>query len=106
VQYNELDYVIFPWLVPGVRTELTTTSLDATTNGAGSSHATLFRLIPGVAALVRPNIKMVLTADFDWAYGMPVAGSWGAAGGSIIAPSGQGSKIEAETITATVAVAF
>jgi hypothetical protein len=28
VQYNELDYVIFPWLVPGVRTELTTMSLD------------------------------------------------------------------------------
>ena len=106
VQYNELDYVVFPWLVPGVRTELTTTSLDPSSNSAGSAHATLFRLVPGVAALIRPNIKLVLTGDFEWAYGMPVAGAWGAAGGSIVAPAGQGSKIEAETITATVAVAF
>ncbi len=106
VQYNELDYVIFPWLVPGVRTELTTMSLEPGGNAAGSSHASLFRLIPGVATLIRPNIKLVVTGDLEYAYGMPVTGSWGPALGSIVAPSGQGSKIEAETLTATVAIAF
>ena len=106
VQYNEIDYVVFPWLVPGVRTELTTMSLDATNNN-GSAHATLFRLIPGIATLIRPNIKLLLTGDFEYAYGNPVAGAWEPAGGSIVAPAqGQGSKIEAETLTATVAVAF
>ncbi len=36
VQYNELDYVIFPWLVPGVRTEVTTMSINGASNSAGS----------------------------------------------------------------------
>ena len=107
VQYNELDYVIFPWLVPGIRTELTTMTINGASNGAGSEHATLFRLIPGIATLIRPNIKLLLTGDFEYAYGTPVTGAWGPAGGAIIAPGpGQGSKIEAETLTATVAVAF
>jgi hypothetical protein len=107
VQYNEVDYVLFPWLVPGIRTELTSMSLNPSGNSASSEHATLFRLIPGIAALVRPNIKIVLTGDFEYAYGMPVTGAWAPAGGSIIAPGpGQGSKIEAETLTATAAVAF
>jgi hypothetical protein len=101
VQYNEIDYVIFPWLVPGVRTEFTTMTVD------GAPNASLFRLIPGVAMLVRPNIRLVVTGDFDWASGTPVTGSWGPAGGSIVAPlSGGGSKIEAETLTATLGVAF
>ncbi len=106
VQYNEIDYVIFPWLVPGVRTELTTMTLDPTGNGAGSSHATLFKVIPGIAALVRPNIRVVVTGDFEYAYGMPVAGSWGGATGNIVAPAGQLGKIEAETVTASMAIAF
>lgn len=100
VQYNEFDYVVFPWLVPGVRTELTTMT-------ASGDRATLFRLIPGIATLIRPNIKFVLTGDFEWAQGVPVVGGWGPAGGSIVAPGpGQASKIEAETLTGTVAVAF
>ncbi|HSQ67362.1 MAG TPA: hypothetical protein VLM85_29310 [Polyangiaceae bacterium] len=105
VQYNELDYVVFPWLVPGVRTELTTMSLDSTLGNG--SRATLFRLIPGVATLIRPNIRLILTADFEWAQGVPAAGGWDAAGGAIVAPGpDQASKIEAETITATMNMAF
>jgi len=105
VQYNELDYVIFPWLVPGVRTELTTMALDSTLGNG--NRATLFRLIPGVATLIRPNIRLILTGDFEWAQGMPMAGGWDAAGGAIVAPGpNQASKIEAETITATMNMAF
>ena len=102
VQYNELDYVIFPWLVPGVRTELTTMTVDP------NSRATLFRLVPGIATLIRPNVRLVLTADFEWAQGTPVTGAWDAAGGAIVAPGDakQSSKIEAETITATMNMAF
>jgi hypothetical protein len=106
VGYGELDYVVFPWLVPGVRAELTTMTLDKTL-GIGD-RATLFRLIPGVATLFRPNIRLVLTADFEWAQGMPAAGGWDAAGGAIVAPTDptKASKIEAETITATMNMAF
>ncbi len=105
VQYNELDYVIFPWLVPGVRTELTTMSLDPSLGNG--RRATLFRLIPGVATLLRPNIRLILTADFEWASGIAAAGGWDAAGGAIVAPAAdQGSKIEAETVTATMNMAF
>jgi hypothetical protein len=64
-------------------------------------------LIPGVATLLRPNIRLVLTADFEWASGLPAAGGWDAAGGVIVAPGpDQGGKIEAETITATMNMAF
>ncbi len=107
VQYNELNYVVFPWLVPGVRTEFTTANLDRFANPLLSAHAALFRLIPGVAMLIRPNIKVTVTGDFEYAYGMPVTNSWGPANGSIVAPqAGVGSNIEAETITATCAIAF
>jgi hypothetical protein len=101
VQWNELDYVVFPWLVPGVRTELTRATVDA------SNPISLFRLIPGLALLIRPNIRAILTADFERAYGMPVAGSWAPSGGAVVAPGpGQASMFEAEQITATVSAAF
>jgi hypothetical protein len=110
VQYNELDYVIFPWLVPGVRTEFTTMSVDANNDNCGMAtdcRATLFRLMPGVATLIRPNIRLILTGDLEWASGIPAVGGWDAAGGFIVAPGpNQGSKLEAETITATMNMAF
>ena len=101
MQYAELDYVIYPWLVPGVRYEYTRTTFEA------SSPASLLRIIPGVAALVRPNIRAVLTGDIERAYGLPFTQSWAPAGGSIV-PAGPGvlSKFEAETITLSAAMAF
>jgi hypothetical protein len=101
VQWNELDYVIFPWLVPGVRTEFTRATYES------SNPVSLLRVIPGVAMLVRADIRVILTADFERAYGMPLTGSWAPAGGAVIAPGpGQASQLEAEQITASVAAAF
>ncbi len=99
VQYNELDYIVFPWLVPAVRTEFTRLNVE------GASAATLLRVLPGVATLIRPNIKAVLTADFERAQGLPAVGSWSGAGG-LIAPEPAAKKFEAEQIIASVAVAF
>jgi hypothetical protein len=101
VQWNELDYVLFPWLVPGVRTELTRATYES------SNPVSLFRLIPGVAMLVRPDVRVILTGDFERAYGMPVTGAWGPAGGAIVAPGpGRASMFEGEQVTATVSAAF
>jgi hypothetical protein len=101
VQWNELDYVIFPWLVPGVRTEFTRATFE------GSNPISLLRVIPGVAMLVRPDIRIILTGDFETAYGNPPVASWAPAGGAIVAPGpGQSSSFEAEQVTATVSAAF
>jgi hypothetical protein len=105
LQYDELDYVVFPWFVPGVRTEYTHATVE------GSSAAQLLRIIPGIAMLARPNLKLVLTGDLEWGKNLPPAGvaagaptGWAPAGGYIVPTSV--SKFEAEQINATVAVAF
>ena len=103
VQWDEVDYVIYPWLVPGVRTEFTRLDL-AHTDGANA--ASLLRVVPGIALLPRPNVKVTLLMDFERAYGLPPTGAWGPAGGAILAPVGDGSKFEAETISANLAWAF
>ncbi len=107
VAYGEIDYVVWPWFVPGVRAEYTRTTLEWSSNSVGSTAASLLRVIPGIAMLVRPNIKAVLTGDIERAYGLPAVGSWTPAGGFAVAPgAGQASKLEAEQINATVAVAY
>ncbi len=98
VQYDELDYVVYPWLIPGVRTEYTHATVE------GGDAAELLRVIPGVALLLRPNIKAILTGDLELGKNPPATGSWGPAGGYIV-PTGS-SKFEAEQINATVAVAY
>ncbi len=101
VAWGELDYVIWPWFVPGVRTEYTVGSAE------GSNAFSLLRVIPGIAMLVRPDVRVILTGDMETAKGAPVAGSWGAAGGAAVglAP-GQQTTFQAETVSATAAVAF
>jgi hypothetical protein len=107
VAYGEVNYVVWPWFVPGVRAEYTRTTLEASSNAASSTAASLLRLIPGVAMLARPNIKVVLTGDIERAYGLPAVGSWTPAGGLAVPPgAGQPSKFEAEQINTTVAVAY
>ena len=98
LQYDGLDYIVFPWLVPGVRVEYTQTTFE------GASNASLLRVIPGVATLVRPNLRVVVTGDFENASGLPPVGSWGPAGG-VVAPT-QTTKFQAETINLTANVAF
>jgi hypothetical protein len=101
VSWAELDYIIWPWLVPGVRYEYT----NATAEGA--KNFGLFRLVPGVAMLVRPDVRVIVTGDFESATGYPVAGSWGPAGGAIVSPTnGASTAFKAEMITATANVAF
>ena len=77
--YGELSYVVHPWFVPAVRCEYSSLSPD---NGPRVNN---LRLMPGIASAVRPNIKLVLTADLESASGQP-AGSWSALGG-IAAPA-------------------
>jgi hypothetical protein len=98
VQYDELDYVVWPWFVPGVRAEYTHATVES------SAPSQLLRIIPGVAMLARPNIRFVLTGDLEWGSNLPPVGTWGPAGG-FVSPT-QGTKFEAEQINATVAVAY
>ena len=65
VFFGELSYVIFPWLVPSLRVE--NISLDIT--GAPSVDA--WHVMPGVAILIRPNVKVVVAANWEHANGFP-----------------------------------
>jgi hypothetical protein len=98
VQYYEVDYVVWPWFVPGVRTEYTRGTVE------GASAAQLLRVIPGIAMLARPNVKVVVTGDVEWARNLPPVESWAAAGGAIVTP--KTSKFEAQQINLTAAYAF
>jgi len=77
-QYGELSYVVQPWFVPAVRVEYSSLAHDV------GPKVNNFRFLPGIASAVRPNIKLVLTADLESASGQPPNG-WGAVGG-IAAP--------------------
>lgn len=106
VQWNELDYVVYPWLVPGVRTEFTYATIDANVDPL-ARPVNLLRLIPGVAVLIRPNVRTILTGDFERAYGIPPSGSWANAGGLAVAPGpGQASKVTAEQVNLVLSLAF
>ena len=101
LQYDEIDYVVWPWFVPGVRLEYTQAALE---NGA--PNATLFRFIPGVAMLARPNVRVIVSGDIESATGLPPVASWAPAGGAVAPSTPQGSKFQAETINVTANVAF
>jgi hypothetical protein len=115
VSYGEIDYVVWPWLVPGVRGEYTRLSLDSSAPGVDPRNggaAGFGRLIPGVAMLVRPNVRLILTGDLEMGYGLPPAGGWGPASGQIVSSKVDSngkfvtSAFEAEQINATVNVAY
>ena len=72
-QWNELSYLLYPWLAVGARVEYLRVAQD------GASAVSDLKIVPGVVALVRPNLKLTLTASLEQATGMPAAG-WGAAG--------------------------
>ncbi len=106
VTFGELDYVIFPWLVPGVRAEYTV-GYAPSAGSLPSSNFSLLRVIPGVAMLVRPDVRVLITGDLETAKGVPTTGAWGAAGGiTQPLPTGAQTTFQAETITATANVAF
>ena len=98
MQFNELSYVVFPWLVPAVRTEYTRIN----TNQGG--HPSLLRIMPTVAMLINPNLKVNVEGDIEHTQGASTpSGDWGGAGGMI--PPGQ-NKTEAEQILLNAAWAF
>jgi hypothetical protein len=97
-QYEELSYVVFPWMVPAVRVELSHLS------PSGGSSINDLRIIPGVAFLVRPNLKLAVIGLIEHADGVP-DGGWGEAGGS--AAPAPGTKVtEIESIVGSFAFAF
>ncbi len=96
-QYDELSYVVFPWLVPALRFEWSSLLPDA------GSRISDLKVLVGAAALVRPNLKLTLVGQIEHANGVP-DGGWGPAGGS--ANPAMGSVTELEAIQLGVAFAF
>jgi len=88
-QWNELSYLVYPWLAVGARVEYLRVAPD------GGDAVSDLRIVPGVVALVRTNLKLTLTAPFEQATGAPDAG-WGAAGLSA-APADPTSKVSFES---------
>jgi hypothetical protein len=65
VLFGELSYVVFPWMVPALRVE----TVWLAPEGVGSIHD--LHIQPGIAFLIRPNIKLVAVFDYESARGFP-----------------------------------
>lgn len=98
-QYDEVSYVVFPWLVPAVRFEY------LRFQPGGSAALYDWRIIPGIAALVLPNLKLSLTVTIEKANGTP-PGSWSPAGGSAMPTAESSTRPAVESIALGVAYAF
>ena len=75
-QYDELSYVVFPWLVPAVRMEYVSLLSD------GGSRIDDVLFIAGAAFLVRPNLKLTLTGLIEHSNGAPTPAGWSLGSGS------------------------
>lgn len=98
VQYNELSYVVFPWLVPAVRFEYLRLS------AADGTVADDVRLFAGVATLIRPNLKFTLVGQLESSSAAPLGG-WSPAGG-MAAPTTGPVGLELEAISVGLSTAF
>jgi hypothetical protein len=65
VFYGELSYVVFPWMVPALRVE----NISLSPTGGASVHD--LHIMPGIAFLVRPNIKLVVVGNIESVNGFP-----------------------------------
>ena len=65
VAWAEATYVVFPWLVPGLRVE------DVMLRPSGGSTVSDLHLMPGIAFLVRPNLKVVTAVNVELGRGFP-----------------------------------
>jgi hypothetical protein len=97
-QYNELSYVLYPWLVPAVRFEWVKLQPEV---GPGAYDA---RVIPGAAILFRPNLKFVVTGQFEKTDAAP-PGGWGPANGLAV-PTDKPTGIEIEAINVALFTAW
>jgi thiol-disulfide isomerase/thioredoxin len=100
VQWDELSYLVYPWLAPALRVEYVRVT------PVGQPTVADLRITPGAAVLVRPNLKLVVTVPLEHANGAPDLG-WDAAGGAA-APASPTSTIglELEAIAVTMFYAF
>ena len=72
-QWDELAYLVLPWLAVAARVDY------AQVAQSGMATVNDFKFTPGVAALVRPNLRFTLTMPIERASGAP-ATDWTAAG--------------------------
>lgn len=77
VEWGELSYVLYPWLVPAVRVE------RIGLRPSDGPNVSDVHVMPGIAFLIRANVKAVLVGNFESARGFPVD-----AGGAPLAWSG------------------
>jgi hypothetical protein len=100
-QYDELSYMALPWLVVAARVEY------ASLKPSNAARINDVKFIPGVAALVRPNLKVTLSGQLEHADGVPdggcACGSWGAWGGSAMPVMGAVTEVESVQIGAAYA---
>jgi hypothetical protein len=67
VTYGELSYVVYPWLVPVLRVE------NLGLKPQGGSRVSDLHVMPAIAFLIRPNMKLVVAANIESANGFPTA---------------------------------
>lgn len=103
VLYGELSYVVYPWVVPALRVE------RVGLRPSGGSAVSDVHLMPALALLIRPNVKLVVAGNIELANGFPSPGgapaAWsggsGDTGALVIAPTGSApgaSRSEFESI--------
>ena len=101
-QYDELSYVVFPWLVPAVRMEF----ISLLPDGGTRLNDVLF--IAGAACLIRPNLKVTLTGLIEHADTAPTPGPDGgwSLGSDGLANPAAGAVTEFEAIQVGLAYAL
>ena len=65
VEWAELSYVLFPWMVPAIRVE----RFGLKPTDAPSANDV--HIMPGIAFLIRANVKAVLVGNYEIASGFP-----------------------------------
>jgi hypothetical protein len=66
VWFAELDYVVYPWLLPGIRFESWSSQTpDIGSTGNAVVTYTEQQIVPGIVFLIRPNVKATLRASFS-----------------------------------------
>jgi len=68
VGFAELSHVVYPWLVPALRVE------RVALKPQGGTSVSDVHVQPGLAFLIRPNLKLVATFDYESAGGFPSTG--------------------------------
>ncbi|HEY5955372.1 MAG TPA: hypothetical protein VIV60_02415 [Polyangiaceae bacterium] len=101
---GEAAYVVFPWLVPAVRYEVTSLRSQY-------GDAYFARFLPGISAAIRPNLRAYLYADLQRVHKQPpqpsgFTSNWSMAGATATPPTLHGNRSSVEAIVAQVSLAF